>query len=49
MGKDFELPDYSITKPGSFVLADGPSQSPKDAAGKKDCKRLLAKRVEQLF
>lgn len=49
MGKDFELPDYSITKPGSFVLADAPSQAPKDAPGKKDCKKLLAKRVEQLY
>ena len=48
MAKDFELPDYAITKPGSFVLADAPTLPPKGAPDKKACKKLLQQRVEQL-
>lgn len=49
MGSEFELPDYAITQPGQFVLADAPTLPPKDAPGKKDCKKLLAERVEQIY
>lgn len=48
MAKDFDLPDYAITQPGSFVLADAPTQPPEDAPDKKACKKLLRKRVERL-
>ena len=49
MAKDFEVPDYAITKNGSFVLADAPTQPPKGTPGKKALKKLLAERVEQLY
>lgn len=49
MSKDLQFPEYAITKPGSFVLADAPTQPPEGAPAKKDCKKLLKKRVEQLY